>query len=103
MSSTPAGTLKVDAGAGKKLVSESVSLLAAGILEVTGEFRAGDVVRIIAGDNHEIGRGLSNYSSDEIARIKGINSRHFQQILGYPGDPEVVHRNNLFTSKNKYI
>lgn len=97
MSSTAAGTLKVDEGAGKKLVAESVSLLAIGILEVIGEFRAGDVVRIVDGEEREIGRGLSNYSAAEIAKIKGRHSRHFAQILGYCGDPEAVHRNNMFT------
>ncbi len=101
MSSSDAGTLKVDVGAGKRLIAESVSLLAIGIIEVSGEFRAGDVVRIIDGDDHEIGRGLSNYNAEEIAKIKGLHSRHFPQILGYCGDPEVVHRNNMFTFKGR--
>lgn len=101
MSSTAAGTLKVDVGACKKLASESVSLLAIGVIEVIGEFRAGDVVRICDGNDNEIGRGLSNYSSAEIAKIKGLHSRHFPQVLGYRGDPEIVHRNNMFTFKGK--
>ena len=101
MSSTPIGTLKVDMVAGKKLISQGASLLAAGIIEVAGEFRAGDVVQIVDDQNHEIGRGLSNYSADEISRIKGIHSRFFPQLLGYCGDPEVVHRNNMFTYNSR--
>jgi glutamate 5-kinase len=101
MSSTAPGALKVDAGAGEKLVAESVSLLAIGVLEVSGEFRAGDVVRILDVEGHELGRGLSNYNAEEIAKIKGLHSRHFPQVLGYRGDPEVVHRNNMFTFKGK--
>lgn len=101
MSSTVVGTLKVDAGAGRKLASQGASLLAAGIVAVSGEFRAGDVVRITDLHDHEIGRGLSNYSAEEITRIKGLHSRRYAQVLGYCGDPEVVHRNNLFTYKGK--
>jgi glutamate 5-kinase len=99
MSSTVAGTITVDAGAGKKLISPGASLLAAGIVAVKGTFRAGDIVCIVDTNNHEIGRGLSNYNSEEIEKIKGMHSRHLSQVLGYRGDPEVVHRNNMFTFK----
>jgi glutamate 5-kinase len=101
LSSTISGTITVDAGAAKKLFSRGASLLAAGIVEVAGDFRAGDVVRIVDSQSHEIGRGLSNYNSVEVEKIKGMHSRYFPQVLGYRGDPEVVHRNNMFTYKGR--
>lgn len=99
VSSPVAGSLIVDDGAAAVLLRKKKSLLAAGIEKTLGQFRAGDVVRILNTDKIEIGRGLTNYGSEEINRIRGLHSRRISQVLGYPGDSEVIHRDNLFTLK----
>jgi len=43
----------------------------------------------------EIGRGIVNYSSEELEKIKGRQSEAIAEILGYPGVETVVHRDNL--------
>ncbi|MGA1841828.1 MAG: glutamate 5-kinase [bacterium] len=91
----PQGSLIVDEGAYKALKEEKKSLLPSGIKDVKGSFDAGDAVTIITEDGKEFARGLANYSSLEINKIKGVKSRFLEQILGYCAAAEVVHRDNL--------
>ena len=101
------GSLTIDPGAVEALTKQRTSLLPAGITDVSGDFKTGDVVRVLTQGGDEIGRGLTNYSSDEVRRIKGVHSRLLEQILGYRGDPEVIHRDNFLlyqaASKKDYI
>jgi glutamate 5-kinase len=89
------GAITIDSGAVAALTKQSTSLLPAGITQVDGDFKTGDVVRVISQTGEEIGRGLINYSFEEVRRIKGVHSRLLEQILGYRGDPEVIHRDNF--------
>lgn len=91
----PRGRLILDEGAYKALVMENRSLLPSGIKEVGGRFDAGDPVSLISPDGKEFARGLVNYSYEEIGRIKGIKSRHIEQILGFCTSDEVIHKDNL--------
>lgn len=90
-----AGEVTIDEGAVEALRHRQTSLLPAGITAVRGDFQMGDVVRVVDTDSEEIGRGLTNYSAAEIQRIKGIHTRLLEQILGYRGDREVIHRDNF--------
>ncbi len=89
------GVICVDDGAKKALLSQGRSLLAAGITGVEGRFQMGDSVRIADAQHRDIARGLVNYSSDEIERIKGCKSKDIETILGRKDFDEVVHRNNM--------
>ena len=89
------GTVVLDAGACKAIETEGKSLLAIGIVEISGEFAKGDVISICNGQGLELARGLTNYASTEIARIRGQQSTTFQEILGYCPYDEVIHRDNL--------
>jgi glutamate 5-kinase len=91
----PQGSLVVDEGAYKALKEKKKSLLPSGIKEVKGSFDAGDSVSIISAEGKEFARGLVNYSSLEINRIKGVRSTFLEQILGYCTAEEVIHRDNL--------
>ncbi len=91
----PLGTLYLDNGAIKALCKGGKSLLPAGITQVEGEFLASDAVRICDRDGKEMGRGLVNYSSGEIAQIKGHHSEEIAAILGYIDAETVIHRDNL--------
>ncbi len=92
---SPKGVLVVDAGAAHAVQSGGKSLLPAGISHSEGEFTAGDPVRLMSLDGHELARGITNYASDEIRRITGRKSAEIEAILGYKPADEVVHRDNL--------
>jgi glutamate 5-kinase len=89
------GAIRVDDGARRALLDQGRSLLAAGITGVDGEFGMGAAVRIIDGSGKDVARGLVNYSSADIDRIKGCKSANIQAILGRKDFDEVVHRDNL--------
>jgi glutamate 5-kinase len=50
---------------------------------------------VAAGDGTEIGRGLIAYSSEEATAIAGNKSERFEEILGYRGRDEMIHRDDL--------
>lgn len=89
------GKLELDAGAVKVLRGSGRSLLAVGIKQVSGKFNRGEVVSCVDGAGVEIARGLVNYSDDEIEKLKGHNSKSIAELLGYAGEEEVIHRDNL--------
>lgn len=89
------GTIAVDAGCARALLTGKSSLLAAGIVSVEGDFSAGSSVRILAPTGQEIARGITNYNAGDMARIKGLKSRDFKEILGETARDEVIHRDNL--------
>jgi glutamate 5-kinase len=92
----PEGIIVVDAGAEKALRQQGRSLLPAGVREARGDFRMGSVVSIQAEDGREIARGLSNFSREELGKIRGLNSKKIPQVLATDVFfEEVVHRDNL--------
>jgi glutamate 5-kinase len=90
------GALAVDGGAARALTEKGTSLLPVGIAEVSGDFGAGDAVEIFAngGGPEPIGKGIVNYSADELRRIKGLKSEEVQELMPHATD-EAVHRDNL--------
>jgi len=93
--SRPRGSVLVDEGARKALCEKGKSLLPSGVTGVEGEFAPGDVVRIKGPDGEEFARGLCNYSSEDVARIKGLKTSAIEAALGHKYYDEVVHRDNL--------
>ena len=91
----PQGRLTVDAGAKKALTERGKSLLPSGLVEVEGDFHAGDVVALADAAGAEFARGLASYDADELRRIRGVKTGDIEQVLGYKGFDEVVHRDNL--------
>jgi glutamate 5-kinase len=89
------GKLVLDPGAVRALHSEGKSLLPIGIKSVSGEFNRGAVVACVGEDGTEIARGLTNYSATEARRIAGHASKEIETLLGYGGDTEIIHRDNL--------
>jgi glutamate 5-kinase len=89
------GRLTVDEGAAVALKKGLKSLLAAGIMELSGRFQRGDIVGIYDPEDRYLGCGLTNYSSKDINRIKGLHSRNIRGKLGYEFGTEVLHRNNM--------
>ncbi|MFN9236167.1 MAG: glutamate 5-kinase [Planctomyces sp.] len=91
----PAGTLVVDDGAVSAVRDSGRSLLAVGIRDVLGEFESGSLVGLQSPDGVEFARGLANYSSDEIRRIRGRRTDQIASALGHVPFGEVIHRDNL--------
>ena len=90
------GKIYVDAGAATALRKQNKSLLPAGVTKVSGEFERGDVVNIFDSKTGEkIACGISNYSSSDIAVIKGARSDRITELLGCEYGAELVHRDNL--------
>jgi len=91
------GRIVVDAGAAKALAKGGKSLLPSGITAVVGEFERGRVVAVIDGEGTTLARGVTQYSSAEIVRIKGKRSSQIVEILGpaHANGDEVIHRNNM--------
>jgi glutamate 5-kinase len=89
------GRIQLDSGARKAIVEQGRSLLAAGIVSTQGDFQKGDVVALCDGEGQVVARGLSNYSSADVDRIKGLKSDRIAQVLGRRPYEEVVHRDNL--------
>lgn len=89
-----AGSLQVDAGAAKALLSGK-SLLPIGVTRVKGEFDRGDTVAILDPDGREIARGLAGLGREEADLVKGKNSSRVAEILGLGGRSELVHRDNM--------
>ena len=91
----PRGRLTVDAGAKKALTERGKSLLPSGLVEVSGEFQAGEVVALAAAEGGDFARGLVNYDAAELRKIRGAKTADIERALGYKGVGEVIHRDNL--------
>lgn len=89
------GTVVIDAGAAEVLRRDGRSLLPVGVTDVRGDFRAGDLVACVDPAGREVARGLCSYSADEARRIVGLPSGRIAEVLGYPGEAELIHRDNL--------
>jgi glutamate 5-kinase len=87
--------LTVDPGARQALVVHKKSLLPAGIVSVEGEFDKGDVVEIRNEDGRCFAKGLSNYSSQEVEKIRGRQTTEIESILGERLYDEIIHRDNM--------
>jgi glutamate 5-kinase len=96
------GTIVVDRGAVRAIVSQGRSLLPAGVKSVTGSFAMGSVVSIQDEDGGEVARGLCNFGSDELEKIRGLNTKRIPQVLGVEEYfDEVVHRDNLVVTAER--
>lgn len=89
------GEVWVDQGAALALRGQGRSLLPVGVTDVRGEFDRGEVVSIRDADGQEIARGLINYNAGETRRVMRLASDAIESTLGYVGEPELIHRDNL--------
>lgn len=96
----PLGKLYLDAGAIKAICQKGKSLLAAGIIQIEGQFRVNDPVQLCDAAGSEVARGLVNYSSTELEKIQGCQSEKIAEILGYSGAETAVHRDNLVVARD---
>lgn len=91
----PSGAILVDDGAANALMTKGTSLLPIGITGVEGCFDRGALVFIKSADGGQLGVGLTNYSADEICRIKGKRTDELPAIMGPAPSDVAVHRDNM--------
>ena len=91
------GTLVIDDGAVQALKAGK-SLLAAGVVKITGDFHHGDPVDVMDKEGHKLALGLTSYSANETRHILGIKSADIDDVLGYSRGDELIHRDNLVLS-----
>lgn len=89
------GTLRVNEGAERALIEQKASLLFAGITALEGEFERQDVVSICGCDGREIARGITNYSSEEAARLIGLHSDQIERIVKNKNYDALITRDNI--------
>jgi len=85
------GTIVVDAGARRALVDDGRSLLAAGIVGVTGSFDADDAVELATPDGQVFAKGLVRVDAATVTDVAGKRSAELPD--GVP--PWVIHRDDL--------
>ena len=90
-----AGTVVIDDGAEKVLRHSGRSLLPVGVLNFEGDFKRGELVSCRNQQGLEVARGLVNYSSKELVKLKGQASADIAELLGYGGEDELIHRDHL--------
>jgi len=91
----PNGKILVDNGAIDALVKKNKSLLVCGVKKVEGGFAYGDVIMIADLAGKEFAKGLSNYSSENLDKIKGLGTREAEKIILEDFYQEAVHKDNL--------
>lgn len=94
------GKVIVDHGAAAMILGNGKSLLPCGVVDVEGMFKAGDPIEIVEQGAGVIAVGLSNFTTEEVCRVKGANTSEVCRILEKECDEEVVHRNNMMLRKD---
>jgi glutamate 5-kinase len=95
----PHGKLIIDDGAKKALLEKGKSLLPSGVTDVEGDFDLGDPVSCVDSEGTILAKGLVNYNSSEIRKIKGLKTSQISQTLGHKDYDEIIHRDNLVVTK----
>jgi glutamate 5-kinase len=88
------GQIHVNEGA-KKAILDGSSLLPVGVNKVVGHFCEGDVVSLVDEGNVEFAKGNPNYTSGELALIKGLQISEVKRKLGYIRQKEVIERKHI--------
>ncbi|UCG55872.1 MAG: glutamate 5-kinase [Phycisphaerales bacterium] len=76
LNSSPAGTIRIDAGA-MRAVRDRKSLLPSGVTRVEGSFEAGAVVKL-----NDIAKAVTNLGSSQLKALAGKHSSEIRKILG---------------------
>ena len=89
------GSVVLDDGASRALLSGGKSLLPIGVVEIKGEFERGEAISCLDASGREIARGLINYDARESRKIMRRPTSQIEAVLGYVDEYELIHRDNL--------
>lgn len=95
LAEVPRGTLVLDEGAALAVTGRGASILPVGVQAVEGSFSAGDVVTVTGPAHDVLGRGVVRYSSDDMARVRGLKLDVIARFLGEAAAQPAVHRDDL--------
>jgi glutamate 5-kinase len=93
------GKIYIDDGAARAIIHQGKSLLPSGIIRIEGDFNVGDPIACVCADGTMVAKGLVNYSSNDIDKIKGLQTSRIEQVLGSKPYDEIIHRDNMAVSK----
>ena len=97
----PLGSLTLDEGATRAILQRKASLLAAGITEFSGNFKAGDPVDLIDSKGRVIAKGFVSYDARCLPEMLGRNSAILGKELGDDFTRPVIHRDDLMVLKRR--
>ncbi|HEX2021528.1 MAG TPA: glutamate 5-kinase [Candidatus Thermoplasmatota archaeon] len=89
----PEGEVHVDAGAARAL-AQGRHLLPAGVVDVRGAFDVESVVSIVL-DGKPIARAVSELSSADLARVRGLHTPEARAALGVEGAVNVTRKGHV--------
>lgn len=89
------GTIRIDEGAVLAICDKKKSLLASGVITVEGVFEMGDAVEIDDPEGNPVGKGIVNYTSNELQVIKGKKTKEIKETLGSNYFDEVINRDDM--------
>lgn len=95
LAEVPRGTIALDEGATRAVLERGASILPVGVVSTSGSYDAGDVVNVRASTGDVIGRGVARYSSDDMARVRGVHLDVIARFLGEDRAQPAVHRDDL--------
>ncbi|MFC3031959.1 glutamate 5-kinase [Pseudoalteromonas fenneropenaei] len=95
------GRITCDEGAVTALCDKGASLLAKGIVALSGEFAVGDLVSLCDVNGREFAKGLCRFNHQELEQLKGVHSREFAALLGYIPSNVVLHRDDMVLLGNE--
>ncbi len=93
------GRLYIDGGAQNAIMNQGKSLLPSGIVRVEGDFGVGAPVTCVGINGASVAKGIVNYSSSDIDKIKGLKTSKIEQVLGEKPYDEIIHRDNMAVSR----
>ncbi|WP_170829142.1 MULTISPECIES: glutamate 5-kinase [Pseudoalteromonas] len=89
------GTVIIDNGACLAIARQGASLLAKGVVGVSGSFVRGDLITVTDSQGQVIAKGLCGFSERELDTIKGCHSLDIASALGYKASSVVIHRDDM--------
>jgi len=95
------GIIKVNDGAKEALLFKKASLLAAGVIDVEGQFHQGDVVSVQDANGDELARGVSYFSSSECRQIMGLKSSQIKKVLTNTKRDVIIQKDHLMILKDE--
>jgi glutamate 5-kinase len=87
------GAIEVDAGA-KEAILNSMSLLPSGVIGVDGDFDRGEIVELVC-EGEVFAKGITDYTSEELEKVKGQHTDMITDILGYKNYNHVIKKENI--------
>jgi len=100
------GKVLINAGAKLALLQKQASLLPVGIIGVEGNFTVDQVVSLLDENGNDVGRGIVNFSANQLNQFKGLASEAIAQLTGHPQqsgrETVAIYRENLVLFESCY-